>query len=95
MLYLAGRDPSKTVDGDTEAVEWLEYIKKKCIDRGRGGEFLKRALARPITLQFEGKTSIDVIGEMGGIEGINPDLVAEAAVLASARASGDNHDLDY
>lgn len=86
------RDPKDYVERDEKVRHWLRFVKAECLDQG--DEYLKQAIARPLTEQFAGTTSINVIDELGSIEGISEDVLIDAMVLAVSRADGTNHDLD-
>lgn len=82
-MSLFNQDSSQTAEADEKTKGWLQFIREECLDRG--DDFLKVAMSKPIADQFEGKTSIDVIEAIGEIEGIDPDLITEAIVMAADR----------
>lgn len=89
---LSQRDRKSLAEQDEKVHQWLRFVKAECLDRG--DEYLKQALARPLTEQFAGTTSVNVLEELGSTEGVSDDVLADALVLAAARADGTNHDLN-
>lgn len=86
------RDPKDYVERDEKVRHWLRFVKAECLDQG--DEYLKQAIARPLTEQFAGTTSINVLDELGSIGGISEAVLTDAVVLAVSRADGTNRDLD-
>lgn len=79
------RDSEQIAKCDKDVRDWLSFIQTQCLDKG--DEYLKQAMVRPLTIRFEGRTSIDVIEELGKIDGISVELLTDSIVLAANRDS--------